>query len=79
MSFSKVCCNPLNLNKHNFHFKGLRKVTSNWNTVFSNYIGKYMCDMCRKRISNSGNSGRTSNDTSSESENYFSDSEGNIL
>lgn len=80
MPYYSVCCNPLELKKHTNNCKRLRKVTSNWNNVYSKYIGKYICDICRKRIVSNSDLCKTSDDiVPIDNESDFSDSEGKTL
>lgn len=46
------CCNPLLKSKHNSVYEKLKCVTNNWKSVFSSLIGLYVCDSCRRTLSN---------------------------
>ena len=45
-----VCCNPRRKKNHNCVFKNVKLINENWNDVFQNLIGKYVCDSCRRSI-----------------------------
>lgn len=44
------CCNPLNKNKHSRVYKNLKQINDNWCSVYQKFIGKYVCDTCRRAI-----------------------------
>ena len=44
------CCNPRKKKNHNRVFKNVKLINENWNDVFQNLIGKYVCDSCRRSI-----------------------------
>ena len=46
-----LCCNPLKKEKHNRVYKNVSLVTEKWKANFTNLIGKYICDSCRRAIS----------------------------
>ena len=50
MPSPNVCCNPLYLEKHNCVYKGLKKVTKEWSSIYLNLVGKYVCNTCRIKI-----------------------------
>ena len=41
------CCNPRKKKNHNCVYKNVKLINKNWNDVFLNLIGKYVCHSCR--------------------------------
>lgn len=55
MAPPNVCCNPFNGDKHKIIYKGILKVTKDWNVIFKNFIGQYLCNTCRIKIKKQNN------------------------
>lgn len=50
MPSSNSCCNSLNVHNHKRVYTGIRKVTEQWDSVYSKLLGKYIYNTCRQKI-----------------------------